>query len=108
MVARNERLLLLTGSLLLTAAGCRGTPVPVVRAEQTPQPPPAATTPPSTPAADLPALKDPSRVDLVPLRRFDIVYVPRTSAAEAGVFMGQVRDILPFTFSYSLNNPYSR
>ncbi len=54
------------------------------------------------------ALKDPTRADLVPLRRFDIIYVPRTSAAEAGVFMGQVRDLLPFSFSYSLNNPYSK
>ena len=60
MAARRERLLLLTGSLLLTAAGCHGTPPPVVRAEQTPQTPPAVT---PTPAPDLPALKEPTRDD---------------------------------------------
>ena len=52
------------------------------------------------------ALKDPAHADLVPLRRFDIVYVPRTSLAEAGVFLGQVKDALPFTFSYNLGQPY--
>jgi protein involved in polysaccharide export with SLBB domain len=52
------------------------------------------------------ALRDPAHADLVPLRRFDIVYVPRSSAAEAGIFMDQVRSILPFTFSYNLGQPY--
>lgn len=52
------------------------------------------------------ALKDPAHSDLVPLRRFDIVFVPRSSLAEAGAFMAQVRDLLPFSFSYNLNNPY--
>ena len=44
-------------------------------------------------------------VDLVPLRRFDIVYVPRSGAAAAGVFVQQYfRDIIPATlgFSYAL------
>ncbi|NEX91572.1 polysaccharide export protein [Caulobacter sp. 17J65-9] len=54
------------------------------------------------------ALKDPSRADRAALRRFDIVYVPRTAAAEAGVYMAQVRDMMPIGFSYSLNNPYGR
>ncbi|HSS51730.1 MAG TPA: hypothetical protein VLX28_22535 [Thermoanaerobaculia bacterium] len=68
MAAPRKLLGLLAGSFLLaTVAGCRGTPQPVARAEQTPPaPPPAATTPPpsspaSAPAA--PAVKDPSRGD---------------------------------------------
>jgi polysaccharide export outer membrane protein len=52
------------------------------------------------------ALHDPAHADLVPLRRYDIVYVPRSSMAEAGVFMGQVRDLIPFGFSY--NPPFLR
>lgn len=43
------------------------------------------------------------RADLVPLRRFDIVYVPRSGASEAGLFMQQYfRDLLPIPFSYAL------
>jgi protein involved in polysaccharide export with SLBB domain len=45
-------------------------------------------------------------MDRAPLRRFDIVYVPRTAAAEVGAFMQQIRDALPLSFSYSLNSPY--
>lgn len=41
--------------------------------------------------------------DLVPLRRSDIVFVPRSSAAELGVAMGQLRDALPIQFSYAIN-----
>ena len=42
--------------------------------------------------------------DLVPLRRFDIVYVPRSGVAEAGLFMQQYfRDLLPISFSYAIN-----
>jgi polysaccharide export outer membrane protein len=50
------------------------------------------------------ALKNPAGVDLVPLRRFDIVYVPRSNIAEAGLFMQQwFRDISPIQgFSYAL------
>lgn len=43
--------------------------------------------------------------DLVPLRRFDIVYAPRTGVASAGVFVQQYfRDLSPiqFGFSYAL------
>lgn len=54
------------------------------------------------------ALKDPAGADLVPLRRFDIVYVPKNTVAEAGAFMSQLRDALPFTFNWSLNDPYRR
>lgn len=70
MAARNISpgpLGLLAGSLLLMGAGCRGTPPPVARAEQTPQAtPPVASTPSSVPAVSSPAspaLKDPSRDD---------------------------------------------
>lgn len=45
--------------------------------------------------------KDAGHADLVPLRRFDIVYVPRTGLAELGAFMTQVRDALPISFSYA-------
>lgn len=44
--------------------------------------------------------------DLVPLRRFDIVYVPRTRVAEAALFVQQYfRDLSPvqFGFSYAIN-----
>lgn len=47
-----------------------------------------------------------SGADLVPLRRFDIVYVPRSGVAEAGLFVQQYfRDLSPiqFGFSYALN-----
>lgn len=50
------------------------------------------------------ALGDPG-VDLVPLRRFDIVYVPRSGVANAGLFVQQYfRDLSPiqFGFSYAL------
>jgi polysaccharide export outer membrane protein len=41
------------------------------------------------------------RTDLVPLRRFDVIYVPRTGLAEVGDFMTQVRNALPVQFSYA-------
>jgi protein involved in polysaccharide export with SLBB domain len=53
---------------------------------------------------------DPAHSDAVPLRRFDIVYVPRTSITEVGLFVQQyVRDVIPATlgFSYSINPAYS-
>jgi polysaccharide export outer membrane protein len=50
------------------------------------------------------------RVDLsgrmpesVALKRFDIIYVPRSTLGEITAFMGQLRDSLPLGFSYSLN-----
>lgn len=51
-------------------------------------------------------LKSPS-VDLVPLRRFDIVYVPRSGVSNAGLFVQQYfRDLSPiqFGFSYALGD----
>jgi len=50
------------------------------------------------------ALKGENGAEFVPLRRFDIIYVPRSSIAEAGVFVQQYfRDLLPgqIGFSYS-------
>lgn len=49
--------------------------------------------------------------DLVPLRRFDIVYVPRSGVAAAGLFIQQyIRDLTPvqFGFSYALGDPSVR
>ena len=50
------------------------------------------------------AVADPARYDAVPLRRFDVVYVPRSTAAEAGLFVKQLFDAVPFAsgFSYVL------
>lgn len=49
-------------------------------------------------------LTSPGGADLIPLRRFDIVYVPRSGVAETGLFMQQYfRDLLPVSFSYAVN-----
>lgn len=50
------------------------------------------------------AMKAPGGADFVPLRRFDVVYVPRSNIAEAGLFMQQwFRDISPVQgFSYAI------
>ena len=42
----------------------------------------------------------------VPLRRFDVVFVPRSSLAEIGVFMQTLRDALPVSFSYNFGGAY--
>jgi polysaccharide export outer membrane protein len=47
--------------------------------------------------------------DAVPLRRFDIVYVPRTRVAEAGLFVQQyLRDLNPISigFNYAVGSTY--
>jgi polysaccharide export outer membrane protein len=50
----------------------------------------------------------PDTVDSVPLRRFDVVYVPRSGVAEVGLFMQQyLREALPVTFSYAINGSYN-
>jgi protein involved in polysaccharide export with SLBB domain len=47
---------------------------------------------------------DPAGADTVPLRRFDVIYVPRTGVAELGLFTQQyLRDALPIQFSYAIN-----
>ena len=50
------------------------------------------------------AVHDPVRGEAVPLRRFDVVYVPRSTIAEVGLFVSQVFDAVPFAdgFSYVL------
>ncbi len=51
------------------------------------------------------AMRNPN-ADLIPLRRFDIVYVPRSSVAEAGLWMQQwFRDLSPIQlgFNYAIN-----
>ena len=47
-------------------------------------------------------ITDPAHATLVPLRRFDIVYVPRTGIAEVGLFVQQyLRDTLPVQLGFS-------
>ncbi|HKT54477.1 MAG TPA: polysaccharide biosynthesis/export family protein [Caulobacteraceae bacterium] len=47
-------------------------------------------------------LTDPGRNELVPLRRFDVVYVPRTKISEAGVFVQQYfRDTMPVNLGFN-------
>lgn len=42
--------------------------------------------------------------DLVPLRRFDVVYVPKTGLASFAGVMSQLRDSLPLSFNYALGS----
>lgn len=45
---------------------------------------------------------DPGHYDLAPLRRFDIIYVPKTGAAETDQFVQQyIRDAVPFSLGFS-------
>ncbi len=47
---------------------------------------------------------DPVHADAVPLRRFDVIYVPRTDIGNADLFVEQYfRDIVPISFSYALS-----
>ena len=47
-------------------------------------------------------MTDPTRTTLVPLRRFDIIYVPRTGIAEVGLFVQQYfRDTTPVQLGFS-------
>ncbi|WP_174301222.1 polysaccharide biosynthesis/export family protein [Caulobacter sp. S45] len=47
---------------------------------------------------------DPVHTDAAPLRRFDVVYVPRTDIGNADLFVEQYfRDIVPISFSYALS-----
>ena len=50
------------------------------------------------------AFRHGTQPDFVPLARGDIVYVPRSGVANAGLFMQQYfRDMLPVSFSYAIN-----
>ena len=50
------------------------------------------------------AVTDAGSADAVPLRRFDVIYVPRSTIAEVGLFVKQAFDAVPFSsgFSYVL------
>lgn len=51
-------------------------------------------------------ISDPANVDVAPLRRFDVIYVPRTSVAEVGIWTQQyLRDAMPIQFSYAFYAP---
>ncbi len=48
------------------------------------------------------AVSDPDLTDAVPLRRFDVVYVPRTRVGEVGLFVQQyLRDASPINLGFS-------
>ena len=48
--------------------------------------------------------RDPGSTDAVPLRRFDVVFVPRKAISEVALFVQQyLRDPLPVQFSYVVN-----
>ena len=50
------------------------------------------------------AMRDPVHTDAIPLRRFDIIFVPRSGISKAGLFMQQyIRDLVPVQFSYAVN-----
>ena len=54
------------------------------------------------------AIRNPSRTDAVPLRRFDVIYVPRSGISQLGLFVQQyLRDTLPLSFSYAINGTYA-
>lgn len=53
------------------------------------------------------ALRGGATYDVTPLRRFDIVYVPKSSIAEANLFVQQyIRDLLPFNIGFSYADGY--
>ena len=48
------------------------------------------------------AVRHAARTDAVPLRRFDVIYVPRSGISNAGLFVQQyLRDLVPVQFSYA-------
>ncbi len=49
------------------------------------------------------AIKDAPRMDMVPLRRFDVVFVPRSNIANLNLFVQQyLRDVVPVQFTNSV------
>ncbi len=49
------------------------------------------------------AVRHAPRTDAVPLRRFDVIYVPRSGISNAGLFVQQyLRDLVPVQFSYAV------
>ena len=53
---------------------------------------------------DLARLQGGGPIDLVPLRRFDIVYVPKTGIGKIDDFMTGIRNALPIQFSYAFGS----
>jgi protein involved in polysaccharide export with SLBB domain len=54
------------------------------------------------------AIYHPSGGDAVALRRFDVIYVPRSTIAEIDIFVDQyLRQTLPIQFSYLINGQYA-
>ncbi len=49
------------------------------------------------------------QADAVPLRRFDVIFVPRTTIANLGLFVQQyIREVVPLQFSYAVTpNAYA-
>lgn len=47
------------------------------------------------------------RGEILPLRRGDIVFVPRSTLGELAAFFTQVRNALPIGFSYAINGSYA-
>ena len=52
------------------------------------------------------AIYNPAGHDAVPLRRSDIVYVPKTGLGELDDFVTQIRNALPIQFSYVIGGQY--
>ncbi len=53
-------------------------------------------------------IQDPARTDAVPVRRFDVIIVPRSGISQLGLFVQQyLRDTLPLSFSYAINGTYA-
>ena len=45
--------------------------------------------------------------EMIPLRRYDVIFVPRSRVSEVGLFVQQyVRDALPIGFNYTLGDGY--
>jgi len=54
------------------------------------------------------AINRPTGIDPVPLRRFDVIYVPRSSIGEVDTFVDQyLRQTLPIQFSYVIGGQYA-
>jgi len=52
------------------------------------------------------AIFDPARGEALPLRRFDVIFVPRSGVAEIGLIVQNLRNSLPIQFSYAINGQY--
>ena len=54
------------------------------------------------------SIHNPTQADAVPVRRFDVIFVPRSGISQIGLFVQQyLRDTLPLSFSYAINGTYA-